>query len=132
MDNQPEIFVFGSNLAGRHGKGAALTAVQKYGAEYGVGIGLTGRAYAIPTKDRVLRTLPLGVIRPYVLDFLNFAYSFPAMLFKITRIGCGLAGYQNEQMAPMFRGASENCLFDKDWEPWLPGARFWNLVSRNR
>lgn len=114
-----EIFVFGSNLAGRHGKGAALTARQDYAAVYGCGSGPTGYAYAIPTKDGRLRTLSLPVIQSLVRGFLAYAKANPELTFKVTRVGCGLAGYKNEQIAPMFRGAPTNCKFDPEWEPFL-------------
>lgn len=91
---KPPIFVFGSNLAGRHGKGAALCARNEHGAQYGVGFGRTGNAYAIPTKDRQLRVLPLSVIAAYVADFLDYAQAHPDLAFQVTKIGCGLAGYQ--------------------------------------
>lgn len=110
-----EIFVFGSNLAGRHGKGAALTARLKYGAVYGVGIGPTGNAYAIPTKDAQLRTLPLGVIEPYVREFINYARGNPQLRFLVTRVGCGLAGYDDSDIAPMFVGAPPNCELPVSW-----------------
>ncbi|ATS92109.1 hypothetical protein HMSP1_64 [Sinorhizobium phage HMSP1-Susan] len=97
-----EIFVFGSNLAGRHGKGAALHARQQWGAIYGQGFGLQGRSYAIPTKDANLRTLPLDTIAVYVAMFLEFALSRPDLTFKVTAIGCGLAGYKPHQIAWMF------------------------------
>jgi len=109
------IFVFGSNLAGRHGKGAALTARRKYGAKYGQGVGRQGESYAIPTKDGLLRTLPLSVINGYVEDFLEYARDNPHELFLVTKIGCGLAGYTSEQIAPMFRSATTNCIFDTEW-----------------
>ena len=101
-----EIFVFGSNLAGRHGAGAALTARQYYGAVYGQGAGLQGNSYAIPTKDFRLRSLPLAQIQEYVRRFIVFVYSCNLQnkdyFFKITAIGCGLAGYTLEQIAPFF------------------------------
>ncbi|MBS3912738.1 MAG: hypothetical protein KGZ70_13105 [Hydrogenophaga sp.] len=109
------IFVFGSNLAGRHGKGAALHARQTYGAKYGVGVGPTGRAYAIPTKDEQIRTLPLECIAPYVTDFLAYARDNPHLEFAVTRIGCGLAGYMDVQIAPMFKAAPENCHLPDGW-----------------
>lgn len=96
------IFVFGSNEGGRHGKGAALTAKEKYGAIYGQGEGLQGDSYAIPTKDRGLRPLPLARIRERVRSFLYFALDNPSMTFMVTPIGCGLAGYNANQIAPMF------------------------------
>lgn len=107
--------MFGSNLAGRHGKGAALHARKFYGAEYGQGLGLTGNAYAIATKDHNLKPLPLNNIKVLVDVFLLFAESHPEMRFIVTRIGCGLAGYTNEQIAPMFKNAPKNCILDQEW-----------------
>lgn len=109
------IFVFGSNLAGRHGKGAALYARQHYGAEYGVGVGRTGNSYAIPTKDKNIKTLPLDIIQQYVDDFLFYAHSRKDLEFLVTKIGCGLAGYTEEQIAPMFRHAPDNCQLPENW-----------------
>lgn len=105
----PDIFVFGSNLAGRHGKGAALYARQKKGAKYGQGVGLQGMSYAIPTKDETLAVLPLPKIKEYIDDFLFFAKHHSCFNFQVTAIGCGLAGYSPEQIAPMFKGAPDNC-----------------------
>jgi len=109
------IFVFGSNLAGRHGKGAALYARNSHGAEYGVGVGRTGNAYAIPTKDKRLRTLPLTRIAKYVSEFLDYARSHPELKFEVTKIGCGLAGYQEHEIRPMFAGAPMNCYLPDWW-----------------
>lgn len=103
-----EIFVFGSNRAGRHGKGAALYARQHHGAIYGQGEGLQGTSYAIPTKDAMIRTLSLDIIRLHVSRFLNCANYRPDLTFRLTPIGCGLAGYSPEQIAPMFRDAPSN------------------------
>lgn len=110
------IFVFGSNLAGRHGKGAALEAKNLYGAVYGVGIGLRGRSYAIPTKDEHLNTLPLERIQSYITHFLNFARANPQLRFAVTPIGCGLAGYKPHQIAPMFAAASNNVTLPQGWD----------------
>lgn len=110
------IFVFGSNLAGRHGKGAALHAREKHGAECGVGVGRTGSSYAIPTKDERLRTLPLTTIALYVEQFLDYAAQHPQLRFEVTRIGCGLAGYQEEDIKPMFVRATENCQLPEGWQ----------------
>ncbi len=118
-DYADSIFVFGSNLAGRHGAGAALYAADVYGAKSGVGKGRTGDAYAIPTKDREIQTLPLDHIQVYVEEFLEYASLYPEEVFFVTRIGCGLAGYKNEQIAPMFRGAPDNCIFDIKWKSFL-------------
>jgi hypothetical protein len=81
------VFVFGSNLAGRHGKGAALWALQHRGAIYGQGEGLQGNSYAIPTKDARLQTLPLGAIRAWVIVFISFARSRPDLQFQLCRGG---------------------------------------------
>lgn len=109
------VFCFGSNLAGRHGKGAALAARREHGAVYGVGVGRTGNSYAIPTKDERLRTLPLEIIARHVEDFLRYAREHPEDRFQVTRIGCGLAGYTDPQIAPLFSGAPENCLLPEGW-----------------
>ena len=87
------IFVFGSNLAGRHGKGAALYAVKHHGAIYGQGVGLQGNSYAIPTKDADLAPLPLDTIDRHIVDFVFFARVNPNMIFALTPIGTGLAGH---------------------------------------
>ena len=109
------IFVFGSNEAGIHGAGAALHARQQHGAILGRGVGLQGYSYAIPTKDRRLRTLPLSVIYGYVQDFVHFALDHPSLTFEVTRIGCGLAGYTDADIAPLFRGAPANCRLPAGW-----------------
>lgn len=96
-----EVFVFGSNLAGRHGLGAAKDAL-KWGAIMGVGVGRVGQTYAIPTKDGRLFRLPLPEIRLHVLDFLGHAKRHPADRFLVTPIGCGLAGYRPKDIAPFF------------------------------
>ena len=109
------IFVFGSNLAGRHGAGAALYAYTHLGAVYGQGIGLQGYSYGIPTKDRRIQTLPLDAIQGYVSQFICFARQHPKLTFEVTRIGCGLAGYTDHQIAPMFKGAPDNCQLPEGW-----------------
>lgn len=116
MSEIPEaVFVFGSNLAGRHGKGAALWARQHRGAVYGVGLGMTGNSFAIPTKDRELRTLPLEDIRRYVDRFIRFALDRPDLTFQLTPIGCGLAGYSPEQIAPMFADSPPNVILPTEF-----------------
>jgi hypothetical protein len=109
------IFVFGSNLAGRHGKGAALTAYREHGAVYGQGFGLQGNSYGIPTKDENLKTLPLHKIQHYVDVFVKFAVLNPEMRFNVTRIGCGLAGYEDNDIAPMFHSVPDNCILPAGW-----------------
>ena len=97
-----EIFVFGSNLAGHHGGGAARAANIKFGAEWGVGVGLTGRSYAIPTMQGGVET-----IKPYVDEFIRFAQENPGLKFLVTRIGCGIAGFKDEEIAPLFDKAMQ-------------------------
>jgi hypothetical protein len=113
------IFVFGSNLAGRHGKGAAQEALRRHGAVYGQGVGRQGNSYAIPTKDERLRVLPPKEIRRYVRRFLQYAEDHPELSFQVTAVGTGLAGYSYEVIAPMFKGAPSNCRlpagFDEYW-----------------
>ena len=109
------VFVFGSNLAGIHGAGSALHAKRYYGAVQGEGIGRHGNSYAIPTKDKNLRVLPLDQIEQYVYQFIQYAYSNPHLVFEVTRIGCGLAGYKDHQIAPFFSTAPENCLLPELW-----------------
>lgn len=109
------IFVFGSNLAGRHGKGAALFAKNFRGAAYGVGVGRTGNAYALPTKDELIRTLPLQRIAEYVAEFLDYARAHPELQFQVTKIGCGLAGYSEHEIKPMFAVAPPNCHLPDGW-----------------
>lgn len=109
------IFVFGSNLAGRHGKGAAKAAVEKYGAIMGQGSGLQGQSYAIPTKDERMKTLPLWSIKLSVYAFLRHAANNPRNTYGVTRIGCGLAGYEEKDIAPMFAGAPRNVVLPTGW-----------------
>lgn len=109
------VFVFGSNLAGRHGKGAAKWAAQHRGAVYGVGEGFRGNSYAIPTKDIAIKTLPLDRIAFYVDRFKQFAAANSDMIFQLTPIGCGLAGYKPEQIAPMFDDAPPNVILPDEF-----------------
>lgn len=99
-----EIFVFGSNLAGQHKGGAAKAAHLKFGAEWGVGVGLTGQAYAIPTMQGGVET-----IKPYVDEFIEFAKVHTELKFLVTRIGCGIAGFKDEEIAPLFKKAISVC-----------------------
>ena len=102
-----EIFVFGSNESGRHGAGAAKTALG-WGAVWGQAEGLQGRTYGIPTKDSSIRnTLTIEQIKPYVDRFIEFAKNRPDLHFLVTEIGCGLAGLKPKQVAPLFDGVQE-------------------------
>jgi hypothetical protein len=104
-----EIFVFGSNEAGIHGAGAAKLAADKFGAVYGIGFGLMGKSFAIPTKDENIETLPLDKIKSYVDLFLEYTKTKPYE-FLVTQIGCGLAGYTPKDIAPLFKGAPDNVI----------------------
>lgn len=95
-----EIFVFGSNLAGRHGGGAARLAYTRFGAIWGQGVGLQGKSYAIPTMQGGVET-----IKPYVDEFISFARQHSERTFLVTRIGCGIAGFRDEEIAPLFKDA---------------------------
>ncbi|MGM9795623.1 MAG: ADP-ribosylglycohydrolase family protein [Candidatus Aphodosoma sp.] len=97
-----EIFVFGSNLAGKHGGGAARLAYERFRAVWGKGVGLQGRSYAIPTMHGGIQD-----IKPYVDDLIRFAIEHPQLTFLVTRIGCGIAGFKDEEIAPLFKGAIE-------------------------
>lgn len=114
-----KIFVFGSNLAGIHGAGAAKFAMLNRGARWGHGIGFHGNSYAIPTKDENIRTLPLPEILKHVQKFMQFAAENPELEFEVTRIGCGLAGYKDGDIAPMFQGAPLNCELPEGWRDFL-------------
>ena len=104
-------FVFGSNEAGRHGKGAALCAKNHFGAVYGQGHGEQWRSYAIATKDAFLRSLPLDKIAENVRVFLLHATNHPHKQFAVSRVGCDLAGYSDEEIAPLFKGHPSNVYF---------------------
>jgi len=95
-----EIFVFGSNLAGHHGGGAARVAMNKFGAVWGQGVGLQGQSYGIPTMQGGVET-----IKPYVDEFIAFAQQHREYIFLVTRIGCGIAGFTDEEIAPLFASA---------------------------
>ena len=107
-----EVFVFGSNLSGFHGGGAARIAADKFGAVWGQGVGLQGQSYAIPTMQGGVDT-----IKPYVDDFISFAKDHPELTFLVTKIGCGIAGFTEEEIAPLFKDAHslDNVILPKGW-----------------
>lgn len=109
---QGEIFVFGSNLSGMHGGGAALVAYRKFGAVWGQGVGLQGQSYGIPTMQGGVET-----IRPYVDEFIQFAEEHPELTFLVTRIGCGIAGFTDDEISPLFKKAHsiENIVLPEGW-----------------
>lgn len=112
-----EVFVFGSNLEGRHIGGAARFAAQKLGAQMGVGVGPTGQCYAIPTMQGDAET-----IQPYVDDFIVYAQQYPELHFLVTEIGCGIAGFTPQQIAPLFAKAVDVPNI------YLP-QRFWSVLN---
>lgn len=115
-----QIFVFGSNLSGIHGAGAALAARLHYGAILGVPRGPTGRSYALPTvKHNVAGPLTLAQIQEEVQTFLEYARANPRQDFFVTRVGCGLAGHKDADIAPMFAKAPINCSLPDTWASYL-------------
>ena len=110
--NPNEIFVFGSNLAGMHGGGAAWIAYERFGAIMGQGVGLQGQSYAIPTMQGGVET-----IKPYVDEFIEFASKHPEYKFLVTKIGCGIAGFRVEEIAPLFAEAidMDNVILPEDF-----------------
>lgn len=117
-----EVFVFGSNLSGIHGGGAAKVAFDKFGAIYGQWIGLQGKSYAIPTKSEgIKRTLEISEIKPFIDDFIEWAKYHKGNVFLVTEIGCGLAGYEPMQIAPLFESA-------RDIENIHLPKRFWDVI----
>jgi hypothetical protein len=115
--NENEIFVFGSNLDGLHGGGAARIAYDKFGAIWGQGVGLQGQSYGIPTMHG-----GVDVIKPYVDEFINFAKSHPEFKFLVTRIGCGIAGFNDKEIAPLFKDAIEI------ENIYLPESFYYNII----
>mgnify|MGYP003348374181 CR=1 FL=1 len=111
-----QIFVYGANEAGIHGAGAAKAALDHYDAEWGVGIGRTGQAYAIPTKSKNIEyVLPIEEIEKHVKDFIKYMEENPNLKFWLTRVGCGFAGYTDEQIAPLFKGMPINVSVPRQW-----------------
>lgn len=108
-----EIFVFGSNLAGMHGGGAAWIAYERFGAIMGQGVGLQGQSYAIPTMQGGVET-----IKPYVDEFITYAKAHPEYKFFVTKIGCGIAGFRVEEIAPLFYHAIDckNIVLPKEFD----------------
>ena len=124
-----EIFVFGSNLSGIHGAGAARIAREHHGAIWGQGEGLQGDSYALPTKGLNITFMPYNQVKKHVHTFLKFAADHPELEFKVTRIGCGLAGFKDENIAPLFNEAPNNCSFDDEWYlHMVDGKNYWGTV----
>ena len=115
-----EVFVFGSNLQGIHAGGAARVALEKFGAVMGQGVGIQGQAYAIPTMQGGVDT-----IKPYVDQFIELAREWDQTTFYVTRIGCGIAGFRDEEIAPLFEEAYDL------YNVRLPES-FARIIMRNR
>lgn len=113
------VWVFGSNLRGAHGAGAAKIAKNNFGARYGVAEGRVGMSYAIPTKSSKLEVLGLEEIRAGINRFIAYANKNEKDTFFVTRVGCGLAGIPDEKIAPMFKSAPANCSFAREWAKFL-------------
>lgn len=109
------VLVFSSNLGGFYGAGSAKFAYDKCGAIWGCGIGLQGNSYAIPTKDEFLDVMSIKRITIHVDNFIDFVHSRPDLIFNIVAIGCGLAGFKPEQIAPMFKNTPSNCVLPKEF-----------------
>lgn len=123
----PRIFVFGSNLRGLHGKGAALHASKYYGAEPGIAIGHINQCYAIPTKDQMLRPLRLEQVQHFISSFVAYANSHLNFQFNVTQIGCGYAKFTPKQIVPSFDKAPDNCWFDPHWDGFfLQPKKYWS------
>lgn len=113
------VFVFGSNMAGTHQGGAAKTALLNFGAMKGVGRGWSGQSFAIPTMNEHLQQMPLSQIQHYVDDFKIYTKNHPKTKYFITAVGCGVAGYTVEEIAPMFKGISHNVILPVSFRPFV-------------
>lgn len=123
LEKGHRVFVFGSNLLGRHFEGSALHALKFYGAVYGQGDGWQGEAYAIPVRDRELRVLPPPEVYEWVRRFVRFARANPTMTFLVSEVGCGSEGYDATCMAPMFHDCPPNCQLSDRFKEILGKAR---------
>jgi len=110
-----QIFVFGSNLAGKHNGGGARVAVEKFGAVYGQAVGIQGQSYAIPTLGFDFEKISLTEIRYYVDLFFNYAYNHPQFEFLVTKIGCGIAGYDISEIAPLLLNPFKNIILPEEF-----------------
>ena len=110
-----QLLVFGSNLAGRHGAGAAKQAHDQFGAKYGVGEGITGQSYAFPTLGMGLQKLSMHELRMSVRNLYGTCAAFPDKEFLLTKVGCGLAGYPESEMRALFVDPPANLILPEDW-----------------
>lgn len=133
MISKNSIFVFGSNLSGIHGAGAAKVAHAKYGAKYGKGKGLQGHSYALATKGFNIEPISLQLVAKHIQEFMAFAYDNKGTDFKVTQVGCDIGGFTKLQIAPMFTYSAytgSNLYFDTAWIDLLPDtAKFWGTYE---
>lgn len=126
---EPKVFVFGSNELGIHGGGAAKVARVTHGARMNQGFGPQGNTFAIPTCAKPANSpgyeIALETLRFYIDCFIMWAKRHPEKTYQMTQIGCGLAGWKAEVVAPLFAAAPSNCEFDSAWAPYLPGRTYW-------
>jgi hypothetical protein len=115
LPDGPAVWVFGSNLFGAHYGGAAKVAAEKFGAQQGVSRGATGRSYAIATADKSGNPIALNLIAQLVTKFIEYANANAGVQFFITRVGCGIVGYADKDIAPMFAAAPANCNLPEEW-----------------
>lgn len=123
------IFVFGSNMSGYHGAGAARVAHKYHGAIYGIGEGHEGNSYALPTMGYKINHLPLNKVKDNIEKFKDYARKNPELRFKVTCVGCGLAGFRDDQIAPLFSDSPKNCYFDTKWKIYLGNDfEYWGTI----
>lgn len=114
-----QVFVFGSNLAGNHRKGAAKTALDKFGAMQGVGRGWSGQSFAIPTQNEHLQAMPIHQVEHYIKDFKIYTKNHPKFIYFITAIGCGSTGFHAKDIAPLFQDISDNVILPIRFKEFL-------------
>ena len=114
-----EIFVFGSNLAGIHGAGAAREALVTYGAIFGRGLGFVGQSYALPTKNHLIDSMDFKCVKMFIEMFTDFSRAKRHEKFFVTAVGTGLAGYKDSDIAPLFKGVGNNCNMPIQWKEYL-------------
>lgn len=124
------IFVFGSNKSGIHGAGSARYAFENCGAEWGKGEGVSGASYALPTKGYNIEEIPLSEVKEAVDRFIDVSHITSPTQYRVTQVGCGLGGFTKHQIAPLFKDAWANCLFDLAWYPILGDSyRYWGYFN---
>lgn len=129
--NKRKIFVFGSNETGIHNGGAARVALNVHGAVMGIGHGRVGNSYAIPTMTAYADPIKFDELAAYVKSFVEYANARQEYDFEITRIGCGIAGFKDEDVAKLFEAADVNCLFDTSWEQYFTQPKnYWGTYEQ--